>query len=424
MKKIVFMLFISLLIFAGCSSNGSSTQEVVTSLTEPVDITFWHAFNGEQEDALITMTEQFNAENEMINVTLENQGDYQTLQKKIDAAGQSDTLPTMAIGYSNWMYEYVQNDYLTNLTPYFNNPEIGIDSGLYVDAFIEEVTAENGDIYGVPFNKSTEVLFYNSELLAEAGVEVPTTDQELVSASKTITQETGVTGVGFDSLSNFLAVNIMTCGITSWVDDNGQMQLDNPCVAQGVQAYQDGINAGYARVAGEDTYLSGPFGNGDLAMNIGSTAGYSFIDSSVNGKFEYKIAPYPGDIAPQQGTNLMMFNTASPEEQYAAWQYMKYLTSDESTIYWAQATGYMPVTKAAYESPEYQEYMQNNEIAMVSYEQMDNMEVIVPVFGGSNEIYTTLFNDFMSATLESNKAVDEELTTLNQNAQDIYDRNN
>ncbi len=422
MKKLLGVVFVLVVILAGCQS-GSKNSDVVTEITEPVTVSFWHAMNGEHEKILTSLTNEFNEQSEFVTVELVNQADYPTLQTKINAAGESKTLPTMAQAYSNWMYEYDTNEWLTDLTPYFENETIGLDQEVYVDAFLDELKF-NDALYGVPFNKSTEVLYINESILKDSGAKVPTTPTELKETSSAMFEKTKKPGIGFDSLPNYFSVATKLCGFDDWVDAESKIVFNDECIAKGVTAYQDGIKDGWARVAGEDKYLSGPFGNGDLGMNIGSTAGAPYIAESVDGKFDFKIAPYPATVAPQQGTSLTMFNSATPQEQAGAWEFMKFITNDTNTTTWAIGTGYLPVTKTAFDTKEYQDYMKDNEVARVSFEQLDAMSVVVPVFGGSNEIYNTNIGDFMSATLEAAKDVKTELETLTQTSQTVYDRNN
>ncbi len=421
MKKLLSVLALSILTLTGCGATNSST-EVVTELTEPVTISFWHAMNGAQEESLTKLTETFNQENDMITVELVNQGDYSTLQTKLTSAGTSNTLPTMAQAYTNWMYEYNTNGWLTDLAPYINDENVGIDTEAFVPAFIDEVTTEDGSVWAIPFNKSSEVMYVNLELLGDH--EIPTTLDELVETSKAIYEETGKPAIGFDSLSNYFAQTTALCGDSDWVDADGNITFNTDCVADGIKMYQDGIAEGWARVAGEDGYLSGPFGNGDLAFNIGSTAGATYIDSGVDGKFDYTTASYPASSVPQQGTNLAVFNTATAEEQFAAYTYITYLVEDENTATWATETGYLPVTTAAYDTDIYTSYAEGNATATAALNQLDKMKVIVPVFGGSNEIYNVNVNDFMSSVLEANEDVATELEKLTENAQLIYTDNN
>lgn len=418
MKKILSLLAVCILILAGCGSNSSSQVE----LTENVDIELWHPFTGDIEKKLTEITDKFNEENEYVNVKLVNQGSYQDLQKKLTAAKQSNTLPAMSFAYSSW--EDLRDSYV-DLNQFKDTENYELDFNNFVDAYMDEVKGENGEVYGVPFNKSTEVVFYNKDLAKKAGIDkAPKTMDQLFEDAQKITEKTGVTGFGADSLSNYLATVVNSCDLSSWMNQNGEFVLNDACVEQGLKLYQDGVKDGYARTAGEDQYLSGPFGSEKVASYIGSTAGASYIDSGVNGKFEWGAFPVPQKSVPQQGTNLVVYNTASKEEQMAAWQYIQYVSQDAITTDFAKSTGYLPVTKSALESKDYQEFTEKNETVKAALDETDKFGVVVPNFLGANTIYQTNFTNTMSNILDGNADIKESLNKLNDEAKAVYDRNN
>ncbi len=418
MKKILSLLAVCVLVLAGCGSN--STKQV--ELTENVDIELWHPFTGDIEKKLTEITDKFNEENEYVNVKLVNQGSYQDLQKKLTAAKQSDTLPAMSFAYSSW--EDLRDSYV-DLNQFKDTTDYELDFNNFVDAYMDEVTGENGEVYGVPFNKSTEVVFYNKDLAKKANItDAPKSMEELFDDAKAIYDATGVTGFGADSLSNYLATTINSCGLNTWTNKNGEFVLNDQCVEQGVKLYQDGVKGKYARTAGEDQYLSGPFGSEQVAAYTGSTAGASYIDSGVDGKFEWGAVAVPQSSVPQQGTNLAIYNSASKEEQMAAWQYITYVSQDKITTDFAESTGYLPVTKSALESDDYQKFTEKNETAKAALDETDKFGVVVPNFLGANTIYQTNFTNSMSNILDGNADIKDTLDKLNDEAKAVYDRNN
>lgn len=106
-SRILALLLALVLVLAACSSNNEETkvetaaegessaeaetvsEEVITEVTEPTTIVFWHAMNGEQEESLTKMTEAFMEANENITVELQNQTGYQELQQKLTATTTS-----------------------------------------------------------------------------------------------------------------------------------------------------------------------------------------------------------------------------------------------------------------------------------------------------------------------------------------------
>ncbi len=418
MKKILTMLVALIFVLVGCTSSSDGAVE----LTENVEIELWHPFTGEVEAKLTEITNEFNEQNEYVTVNLVNQGSYSDLNTKLVAAQQSSTLPAMSFAYSSW--EDLRGN-VEDLSTYADTEGYELDFSNFVDAYVDEMTGEDGQIYGVPFNKSTEVIFYNKDLAKEANIEeVPTTMEELYEDAQAITDATGVVAIGADSLQNYLATIINSCGLNTWQDADGNFVLNDTCVQEGVQQYQEAIDGGYARTAGEDGFLSGPFGSGQVAAYIGSSAGATYVDSGVDGKFEWGAIPVPQESVPQQGTNLVIYSAASDEEKAAAWQFIQYVSQDAIAEDFAMTTGYLPVTKTALESDEYQAFIEGNEVAKAAYDETDKFEVVVPSFLGANEIYSTNFANTMSAILDNKDAIADALDALNEEAQAIYDRNN
>lgn len=215
--------------------------------------------------------------------------------------------------------------------------------------FIREEIEEDGQIISLPFNKSTEVFWYNKTLFDELGLEVPKTFEELKEVSEKIYQEKQIPGVGFDSLSNFYASYLKDKGI----DMNSKLDVNSKESKEAISYYHDGIKEGYMRIAGTDQYMSTPFSNEQVAAYIGSNAGEVYIKDGVNDKFEYRAAPYPASQSIQQGTNIYMFSNASPEQRRAAYEFLKFLTSKDAQIQFALETGYMPIRQSAIDDKSY-----------------------------------------------------------------------
>ncbi len=352
MKKIL-ALVLSLGLLTGCSSNNGATtsnEEIVTEITAPVEITFWHAMSGDLEKSLTNLTEKFMEQNPNITVTLQNQSSYPDLQQKVTATVASpNNLPTITQAYPDWMFNPREEGLVTDLTPYIENETIGFDNYEDILPGLREANTIDGKVYAIPFNKSTEVLWYNKTLFDELGLSVPTNYEELAEVSKKIYEAKGIPGAGFDALHTYYTTFLKTEGIT--YDNNVDVTSEESKAA--IEYYLKGVKEGYFRIAGTDKYLSGPFGNETLGMYVGSNAGENFVKLGVDGKFEIGVAPYPTNTSLQQGTDLYVFSTATPEQKTAAYEYLKFLTTTENQITWAIETGYIPVRESALQSEEY-----------------------------------------------------------------------
>ncbi|MGO3017540.1 MAG: ABC transporter substrate-binding protein [Anaerococcus sp.] len=379
---------LSLLVLAGCGNNDNSAtnsstegsqmedtstevsedKDIVTKLDGETEIVFWHAMGGGQGEALEKLVKEFEDENPNIKIDLQNQGNYNDLSQKLTATMQStDDLPTITQAYGDWMLPFMEADLVTDLKPYIENEELAFEDYEDILPGLREETMKDGKITSLPFNKSTEVLWYNKTLFDELGLEVPTTFEELKEVSKKIYEEKGIPGVGFDALSNYYATYLKDMD----VDMDSNLDVTSEESKEAINYYLDGVKEGYFRIAGTDQYMSGPFANEQVGAYIGSNAGEVYIKDGVDGKFDYEAAPYPAGQSVQQGTNIYMFENASPEQKTAAFEFLKFLTSKESQIEFGLATGYMPIRKSAIENEEYKE--SDSKIAKVLGEATENL---------------------------------------------------
>lgn len=227
----------------------------------------------------------------------------------------------------------------------------------YVKAFIDEVSQWNdGSIYGIPLTKSTEVVYVNETLLGTLGYTMNDlknlTMEKLTEICKKSKEELDIPGFGFDSSSNAFISTLKMDG-KDFIELDGTINVDNEWVREFMQYYKDNTEKGYFRTPGEDTYLSGPFSNEKLLMYQGSTAGAAHIQT--NGQFVLGISEVPKfedkfNAVIQQGASLFITNNTTPQQRYAAYEFIKYATNTENTAQFAVATGYLPVRYSAEET--------------------------------------------------------------------------
>lgn len=398
---------------AGDNNGAANSDEVLTELPEETTITFWHAMNGAQEEALKKITDDFMTENENVTVELQNQSAYPDLQAKINSTLPSPkNLPTITQAYPGWLWNAAQDEMLVDLQPYIDDETIGWGDQEAITESLLTGAQINDTQYGIPFNKSTEMLFYNADMLAEYDIEVPTTMEELKEASQKIYEESDgkVVGAGFDSLNNYYAIGMENKGISITKD----LDLSSDESKEVISYYADGIRDGYFRIAGSDAYLSGPFANEQVAMFVGSIAGEGFVKQDTEGKFEYGVTARPEPINLQQGTDIYMFNSATAEQRTAAFMFMKFLSEPENQLYWATETGYMPIVESVVNSDEYKN---STETKVPAHLQEATTELFsIPVEENAdpayNEIRSIMENILSNTDKDTDQLIEESIPQL------------
>ena len=152
LKKIL-PLAISLSLMVGCSGKKQSAtptnEEIVTEIKNPVEITFWHAMNGDQEKSLQGLVDNFQKENPNIKVILQNQSSYPDLQQKITATTASPKdLPTMTQAYPDWLLNAIDENLVLDLKPYIQNETLKFDNYDDIVKGFREASTSDGKIYG------------------------------------------------------------------------------------------------------------------------------------------------------------------------------------------------------------------------------------------------------------------------------------
>ena len=349
------------------STDSNAKQELVTTIEKPVTIEFWHAMSGTNQEAVDALVEQFNSTigaEKGITVEPVYQGAYNDLKTKTTAALKSGSAPAIAQAYPDWVAEYLQSGAVVALDDYIKDSEVGIkDFDDITQAYRDENSQyEGGKFYSLPFNKSTEVLYYNKTFFEENGLTVPTTWDEVEEVSAKIKELTGNPAFGVDSTQNYFITMVQQFG-GQYTNSQGEILFseDNAKAAiETLELLKRNTDAGYWRLPGEDKYLSGPFMSELLYMYTGSTAGYSHISTAP---FEVGVAPIPqisnetGAVI-QQGTNVVVLNqNESQEEIYAAYEFAKFLSSYEGNLFFATNTSYLPIRQSVIDSAEYQAYV-------------------------------------------------------------------
>lgn len=416
MKKFLscILVFVFCLTLIGCKTNKQKDNDIPEELSKDlIEVEFWHAM-GEANQALIAkiidnFEKEYQAKGYNIKVTQTSLGSYTTLRDSIVSNIAAGTQPTIAQTYPDHVALYLAGNAVRELDSYNESKwGLGDDEEQYIDGFFAEgkIYDEKGTLYSLPFNKSTEILYYNKTIFDKYGWTAPQTWDEVVAISEAFSQTTEyqtlqkagkqVAGFSYDSEANLFITFTQQWGgeYTGYTNSNGQgyeleggyVLFNNAKSKEAIKFYYENFKKGYMVTTTHfgTNYSSDAFKAGQCIMTLGSSAGatYNIPDDK---SFEVGVSTYPqkdlnNPQVIQQGTNVSLFKCKDAQEELAGWLFLKYLTNYESALIWVtgmeeytningeamdakEGTSYFPIRKDVYNSEKYQNYVKGREYA-------------------------------------------------------------
>ena len=363
MKKAITLLLTCLLLLGCLSGCGNDTP---LNAKEPVTLTMWHNYGGDMQQAMDYLIDQFNStlgkeQGIVIDVTAISSSSElnKSLAMIVNGDPGAPDMPDIFTGYPKLAIQFWEKGLLADLDNYFTADELSA----YVDAFVDEGRLSDSGLYVFPIAKSTEVLYVNQTLFdrfaAETGAsaDMLSTFEGIAELSKMYYEWSG--GKQFyaaDSWFNFAEVGMAQLGDS--IFEGEALSLDGDNFAHIFETvYTPAVEGGIAIYDGYSSDLSK---TGDLVCSTGSSAGILFYGDTITytdgtvENVEYSILPYPvfengTKAAIQRGGGLMVAKS-DEQKEYAAGVFIKWLTASEQNMSFVANTGYLPVTKEAFEN--------------------------------------------------------------------------
>ena len=368
MKKKVIASMLALSMIAGTSSAVFAAENTTAEMADASDvdgttISFWHSMGGVNGEALDTLVKQFNEENEYgITVDAQYQGEYDDSLNKLKSAQIGNMGDDLVQVYEIGTRFMIDSGWIVPMQEMIDGD--GYDLSQIEPNLAAYYTIDN-ELYSMPFNSSTPILYYNKDMFEKAGItEVPDSLE-------------GIGEIGQQLLDNGGAGEAMSMGIYGWFfeqliskqgleyanNGNGRKEAatavafdENGAAKNILTVWKDLNDKGFAPIVGKggDAGLA-DFSAGKSAITLGSTASLKQILQDVNGKFEVGTAYFPKVSSSDEGgvsiggASLWALDNQDPKKLRATWEFIKFLISPESQAYWNAQTGYFPVTVAAQE---------------------------------------------------------------------------
>jgi len=358
MKKAVLLLgFVMLFALAAC--NNESQHEHVT-------VEFWHSFGGAAGVAFEQILEMWHESQDYITIDAVHQGNVGQLNTAIMAAAMANDLPHIALAAPANLTQYYANDIIIPLNRFMYDPEVGLTQGEISDIIplFREAVMWGDQWFGIPMSRNNRILFYNVEMFDAAGLNPPSTWDELLHAAEVLSGD-GVVGFGFENTYWFEFWGFLESLGGTWINETTwTAEFASPQGIEAARMIRDLADSAYGRFAGPDGNMSNVFAIRENAMYIASAAGIPFLANAVDGAFEWRTVPVPTingvNAVNFAGSDIVMFDRGSDAERYGAWEFMKFIMSPEITAEWGTLSGNVPVTTSALTLPSYLAFLAEN----------------------------------------------------------------
>jgi multiple sugar transport system substrate-binding protein len=346
-----------LLLVAACggdadqAGNGGDGGPVTITLQE------WIAIPGTPLGEVI---EKFEQQNPDINVELAPQipfgEEYDTRMQTQLGAG---TAPTLFRMNDDFLGSFSQEGVLKDLSQYTE----GLDKAQYVEALYDFGTQDDGTYTAWTVGVQPRVIFYNKNMFAEAGVDLPPTEytdegwkwQDFLATAEALTipgQQWGATvyqDTGYEqtwSINNGSKTGIFN-------EDGTEFTLSEPKAAEGLQWVVDmtcehEVQPPWSELQQDDAEIS-LFAAGRVAMVEAAFSNNAQLQNVVT-DFEYDIAPVPGNVAQVNEGSLYLYvipESTSQDEADAAWKLLEYMGSEEAATVFAEGGFFVPLNRSA-----------------------------------------------------------------------------
>lgn len=359
------------MLLAGCAGNGRTTQKA-----EPVSLTVWTYYNGDQLAAFQELVRHFNdtvGREKGITVESYNLGSVNDLQDAVlnSANGRigAQPLPDIFMAYSDTAYAVDEMGLVADLTPYLTKEE----RETYVDGYLEEGTLGGGDTVKIfPIAKSVELFLLNRTDFAPFSGETGITESDLATFegvaraakayyewtdAKTPEPYDGQAFFGRDSMSNYFLIGAKQMGVTIVRVEDGKpvLDFDRAAVRRLWDNFYVPFVQGYFDATGR--YRSDDIKTGNIIALVGSSSGATYFPDTVirddgdEYPVELRVLPCPqfegGEkYAVQQGAGMVVIDK-SEREVLASVEFLKWFTQKEQNIRFSVQSGYLPVKKEA-----------------------------------------------------------------------------
>jgi sn-glycerol 3-phosphate transport system substrate-binding protein len=334
---------------------------IPTTAIAKTEVQWWHAMTGFLGERVNEIANKFNASQTEYVVNAVYKGSYpETLTAGI-ASYRAKTHPHILQVFEVGTQTMLSSGAIYPVFQLMNDQGIKINWADFLSV-VKSYYSFKGNLYSMPFNSSTAILYYNKSIFQKAGLnpeKAPTTFEEIEKCAKASVLS-GATKIGFTVSwpSWTLMENMHAWHDQPFADqDNGfaglatQLKINGRLGGQILDLLSRWKDEGIFTYSGRGSKGDQPVINGEAAIGLASTALVGTLTKTA--KFEWgtgnlpRIAGYPVGNSIIGGASLWVMKGHKPEEYKAVAKFLEFLGKPEQQAWWHAQTGYLPISNSA-----------------------------------------------------------------------------
>ncbi|QQO34232.1 sn-glycerol-3-phosphate ABC transporter substrate-binding protein UgpB [Bradyrhizobium diazoefficiens] len=328
------------------------------------EIQWWHAMTGANNDVIVKLANDFNASQSDYKVIPTYKGSYPDTMNAGIAAFRAGNAPhimqVFEVGTATMM---AATGAVKPVYKLMADAGEKFDPKNYLSAITGYYSTSKGEMLSFPFNSSSTVMWVNLDELKKVNAEIPKTWPEVFAVAKKLHDNghptcgfsnSWVTWVNLEQLSAWHNVPLASKangldGFDTKLEFNAPLQekhLEKLVELQKDKTYD---------YAGRTNQGEGRFTSGECAIYLTSSAFFGNVKAQAKFNFTAAPMPYYPDVkgAPQNsiigGASLWVMGGKSADEYKGVAKFLTFLSDTDRQVYIHKASGYLPITKAAYE---------------------------------------------------------------------------
>lgn len=333
---------------------------------DKVKFEYWYGLSGQLGDVVQQTCDRFNASQDQYEITCIGQDGYANAVQNSIAAFRAEQHPTVVQAYDAGTADLMMSGEFYPVHQMMADFGIEINWDDYFPGIANYYASSKGELFSMPFNSSTPMLYINKAHYAAAGLEAfPETWEQFEENLQTLKAAGQECAYGY-APSTWIDLEqfSMAHGVPIATNNNGYDGLDSEYVynttihvkhMENIKRWYD-ENLLEIRTSQGGLNARDSFAQGECSHYFGSIASHQAVTNLVDGKFEWDVTMIPVYEGTERkntvvgGASLWVLSGKSDDEYRGAAEYLKFLATPESEEFWSTNTGYIPVTKTGFDT--------------------------------------------------------------------------